>query len=58
MVAFLQAWRRAGDAFSELEMHARAAEYYAAAVTIDPSLEDVLRAPIARAKRLVNKMQR
>ena len=39
---FSQAWRRAGDALSEIRMYSSAVEYYEVALRLDESLGDTL----------------
>lgn len=57
---FAQAWRRAGDALSELRLFHTAIEYYGVAVQLDEALGDILLPAIERlrfTKQLVDHAQ-
>ena len=48
----MQAWRRAGDALSEVRLFTRAAEYYEVAMSLDPTLQEIILPSIEKAKML------
>eukprot|EP00600_Ochromonadales_sp_CCMP1393_P004725 CAMPEP_0174959432 /NCGR_PEP_ID=MMETSP0004_2-20121128/3172_1 /TAXON_ID=420556 /ORGANISM="Ochromonas sp., Strain CCMP1393" /LENGTH=312 /DNA_ID=CAMNT_0016207747 /DNA_START=258 /DNA_END=1196 /DNA_ORIENTATION=+ len=50
--SFAQAWRRAGDALSEVRRFSSAVEYYEVAIRLDAGLTDVLMPTIERLKVL------
>lgn len=47
---FAQAWRRAGEALSEMRLLSSAVEYYQVAIRLDSSLTDVLRPAMERIR--------
>lgn len=49
---FAQAWRRSGDALSEIRLYRNAIEYYEVAIKLDESMESILLPTIEKLKIL------